>query len=78
MVHADTSNADRARSTQASIEAIKKKGVEVYVTSAAEKELFKKASQGPVVEYITQQVGKDVVEGLMTATKDAEAVVYGK
>ena len=77
VVHAATSNADRARSTQENIEAIRKKGVQVYMTSAAEKALFKQAAQGPVVEYITQQVGKELVEKLLAATKQAEVIVYG-
>jgi len=78
VVHADISNAERARSTKADIEAIKKKGVQVYVTSPAEKEQFRAAAQGPVLEYITQQVGRELVEQLQQATKQAEAAVYGK
>lgn len=77
VVHADTSNAERARSTQANIEAIKKKGVQVYATSPAEKAQFKQVAQGPVLEYITQQVGKDLVDQLQAATKQAEATLYG-
>ncbi len=77
VVHANTSNAERARGTQANIEAIRKKGVQVYMTSAAEKAQFKQAAQGPVIDYITQQVGKELVDNLLTATKQAEAVVYG-
>ena len=78
VVHADTSNAERARTTQANIDAIKKKGVQVYVTSAAEKAQFKAVAQGPVLEYITQQVGKELVDQLLAATKQAEDTVYGK
>jgi len=78
VVHADTSNADRARSTQLNIEAIKKKGVQVYVTSASEKAQFKAVAQGPVLDYITQQVGKPLVDQLLAATKAAEQAVYGQ
>ena len=78
VVHADTSNADRARSTQLNIEAIKKRGVQVYVTSAAEKAQFKAVAQAPVLEYITQQVGKPLVDQLLAATQAAEQVVYGQ
>ena len=77
VVHANTSNSDRARSTQANIEAIRKKGVQVHMTSSAEKALFKQVAQGPVLDYITQQVGKELVDKLMAATAQAEAVVYG-
>jgi len=78
VVHAGTSNSERARSTQANIEAIRKRGVQVYMTSVAEKAQFKQVAQGPVLEYITTQVGKELVDKLMAATAQAEAVVYGQ
>jgi TRAP-type C4-dicarboxylate transport system substrate-binding protein len=56
-----------------SLENIKKKGMTVYAPTAAEKEMFKSATQKPVIEYIESQIGKDWVEKLNKALHEAEA-----
>lgn len=59
------------------IEKIKAKGVEVHMTTTAEKEAFAAVSQGPVIEYLNGQVGEDLVKELMAAVAEAEKEVYG-
>jgi len=54
------------------IDALRKKGMEVYVPTPAEVDTFRKASQGPVVEWLTKQIGKELVDGAFKAVKDAE------
>lgn len=78
MLQASANNSERARATQSNIDAIKAKGVQVYMTSPAEKELFRAASQGPVLEYIRAQVGNDLVDAMLADVKRAEKVVYGE
>lgn len=78
MLQASVNNSERARSTQANIDAIKAKGVQVYMTSPAEKEMFRAASQAPVVEYIRGQVGNDLVDAMLADVKRAQKVVYGE
>jgi C4-dicarboxylate-binding protein DctP len=56
-----------------SLENIKKKGMTVYAPTAAEKEMFKTATQKPVIEYIESQIGKEWVEKLNKALREAEA-----
>jgi hypothetical protein len=48
-------------------------GMTVYAPTVAEKEMFKTATQKPVIEYIESQIGKDWVEKLNKAIRDAEA-----
>jgi C4-dicarboxylate-binding protein DctP len=78
MLQASVNNSERARATQANIDAIKAKGVQVYMTSPSEKELFRAASQGPVVEYIRAQVGNELVDAMLADVKRATKVVYGE
>ena len=78
VLQADINNSERARSTQANLEAIRKKGVEIYLTSPAEKAQFKAAAQGPVTEYIRSKVGNEIVDALLADVKRAEKTVYGE
>ncbi len=78
MLQASVNNSERARSTRANIEAIKAKGVEVYITSPAEKEQFKALSQAPVIEYIRSVVGNELVDSMLADVKRARKVVYGE
>jgi C4-dicarboxylate-binding protein DctP len=57
------------------IDALRKKGMEVYVPTPAEVETFRKASQGPVVEWLTKQIGKELVDGAFKAVKEAEQAI---
>ena len=77
-VMGDINNAGRAQSKAQDIESIRKKGVEVHLTTAAEKQQFKQLAQAPVLQYIQQQVGKEAVDALLADEKRAEALVYGQ
>jgi C4-dicarboxylate-binding protein DctP len=59
------------------IDALKKKGMEVYVPTPAEVETFRKASQGPVIEWLAKQpgVGKELVDQAIKTVKDIEASI---
>ncbi len=78
MLQASVNNSERAGSTQANIDAIKAKGVEVYMTSPAEKELFRKAAQGPVTEYIREKIGNELVDAMLADVTRAQKSVYGE
>jgi C4-dicarboxylate-binding protein DctP len=78
MLQASVNNSERARATQANIDAIKAKGVQVYMTSPAEKEQFRAISQAPVTEYIRGQVGNELVDAMLADVKRAQTVVYGE
>lgn len=60
------------------IDLIKEKGVEVHMTTMAEKEAFAEVSQEPVLEYLREQVGADLVEELLATASDYEPALYGK
>lgn len=54
------------------------KGVQVYVPTIAEKEAFKNAAQGPVIEYLKKELGaagEQWMNKLFQAIRDAEAKV---
>ncbi|SDK60687.1 DctP family TRAP transporter solute-binding subunit [Aliiruegeria lutimaris] len=60
------------------IDLIKDKGVEVHMTTMAEKEAFAEVSQEPVLEYLREQVGADLVADLLATAKEYEPSLYGK
>lgn len=59
------------------VELIKQKGVEVHMTTMDQKAQFAAVSQEPVLEYLREQVGEDLVEGLLTTAKANEPALYG-
>jgi C4-dicarboxylate-binding protein DctP len=57
---------------------IRAKGVQIHVTTAAEKETFRKATQEPVRKFIEQQVGEPLVKEFMAAVAESTKLVYGE
>lgn len=59
------------------IDALRKKGMEVYVPTPAEKATFRKASQAPVVEWLAKQpgVGREMVDAAFKTVKEAEQAI---
>ncbi|MBN1547518.1 MAG: hypothetical protein JW902_12750, partial [Syntrophaceae bacterium] len=55
------------------LDELRKKGMQVYVPTLAEKEAFKKASQGPVVEWLEGVIGKDLVQEAFATVTDIQA-----
>ena len=49
------------------------KGMKIYNPTPAEKEMFRQAAQGPVVEWLKEEIGADVVEGMLKAVEEAKA-----
>jgi tripartite ATP-independent transporter DctP family solute receptor len=76
-LHAQTANSRKAFDAMAATENIRKAGVEVHVNTPTEKELFRKASQQAVVDFIATQAGKDVVDKVLAAAEEARKAVYG-
>lgn len=60
------------------IELIKGKGVQVHMTTMDEKAQFASVSQEPVLEYLRQQVGPELVKRLLDAAKSYEPALYGR
>lgn len=59
------------------IDLIREKGVEVHMTTMAEKEAFAEVSQEPVLEYLREQVGAELVQKLLDTAKAHEPALYG-
>lgn len=60
------------------IDLIRAKGVEIHMTTMAEKAAFAKVSQEPVLEYLREQVGAALVKDLLDTAKSYEPALYGK
>lgn len=60
------------------IDLIKAKGVEVHMTTMAEKAAFAEVSQEPVLAYLREQVGAELVQGLLDTAKTYEPALYGQ
>lgn len=54
---------------------LKDKGMEIYAPTAKEKELFRQATQKPVIDYLVGQIGQTWIDKVMKAVKEAEAEV---
>lgn len=55
------------------LETLKKAGMEIYAPTPEEKELFKEASQGPVVEWVKTQVDPELVNELLAEVERVSA-----
>ncbi len=75
-VHAEVANSRKSMDSLLAIQKIRDKGTKVYVTTPTEKEMFKKASQEPVIEFIASQVGRPVVDKLLEAVRDTTRKSY--
>lgn len=60
------------------IDLIKEKGVEVHMTTMGEKAAFADVSQEPVLEYLREQVGAELVSDLLETAASYEPSLYGK
>jgi len=60
------------QSSQA-IEAMKQKGMQVRMLTAAEKNAFRQATQPPVLAYLKSQLGDEFMDNLLKAVAEAEA-----
>ena len=69
-----------SRNSMESLQAVQKiraTGVtKVYVNSPTEKELFKKQTQEPVIEFIASQVGRPLIDKLLDAVKESTRKSY--
>ncbi len=77
-MHAEVANSRKAMDSLQAIDKIRQQGTKVYVNTPSEKEAFRKASQGAVIEFIASQAGKDVVDKLLVAVEDSKRRVYGQ
>ncbi|MDN3722630.1 hypothetical protein QW131_33710 [Roseibium salinum] len=48
------------------------------MTTMAEKDAFAAVSQEPVLEYLREQVGAELVQSLLETAKEHEAALYGR
>lgn len=77
-LYASVANAFKVSSDREYVERIRdEKGLEVHITTAEEKEAFRELSQGPVVEYVNEQLGKEFVDRVLAAVEESEKAVYG-
>lgn len=78
-LYASVANAFKVSSDRGYVERIRKeKGLKVHVTTAEEKEAFRKASQGAVVDYVNEKLGKEFVDRVLAAVAESEKAVYGQ
>lgn len=50
--------------------------MEIHVSTPEEKEAFRDLTQGPVTEFIRENVGDDLVDELLATVEEAEAALY--
>jgi len=76
-LYATVNSAEKLANLARDLVALEGKGVEIYVTSPAEKAEFRTVTQPAVVEFIAGRVGKDKVDGLLAAVDDTRKELYG-
>lgn len=77
MLHAQIANALKARAEVDAVDELRALGMTIHVTTPAERQQFRAASQPAVIEFLSTQVGADVVNRVLEAARQAEAQVYG-
>jgi len=75
-MHAEVANSRKALDSLQAIQKIREKGTKVYVNSPSEKDAFRKQTQEPVIEYISGQVGRPIVDKLLNAVKEVANNAY--
>ena len=75
-VHAEVANSRQSMESLQAVRQIREKGTKVYVTSPTEKEMFRKATQEPVIEFIASQTGRPIVDKLLSAVKETASKSY--
>lgn len=78
MLAARIENTQKLAGAKRYIDLIKEKGVEVHMTTMAEKAAFAEVSQEPVLEYLREQVGADMVQELLDTAAALEPDLYGE
>jgi C4-dicarboxylate-binding protein DctP len=78
MLAARIENTQKLAGAKKYIDLIKAKGVEGHMTTMAEKAALAEVSQEPVLEYLREQVGPDLVQGLLDTATSYEPDLYGK
>ncbi|HAG72253.1 MAG TPA: hypothetical protein DCL66_08630 [Gammaproteobacteria bacterium] len=74
---ANIENTQKLSRNQKTVELIRAMGVEVHLTTLDEKAAFAKVSQEPVLEYLREQVGADLVKSLLDVAAEYEARLTG-
>lgn len=59
------------------VQELREKGMEVYSPTDSERAQFRAAAQPPVIDYLEKQIGRQWIDKLQKAIKDAEAEVGG-
>jgi TRAP-type transport system periplasmic protein len=75
-VHAEVANSRKSMDSLQAVQKIRDAGTKVYVNTPSEKEMFRKQTQEPVIEFIASQVGRPIVDKLLSAVKDVTAKSY--
>jgi C4-dicarboxylate-binding protein DctP len=57
------------------IEVMKGKGMQVHMLTAAQKDVFRKTTQPPVLAYLKSQLGNEFMDNLLKAVAESEARV---
>lgn len=74
---ANVENVEKTTGDWTAIEQVKEKGIKVHISTPEEKQQFKEAVYQPVREYVSSQVGEELLERIEDAVSDAEAKLYG-
>jgi C4-dicarboxylate-binding protein DctP len=78
-LYASVANAFKVSADREYVERIRdEKGLQVHITTAEEKEAFRALSQGPVVDYLNEQLGQEFVDQVLAAVAESEQAVYGQ
>lgn len=76
-LYGSLANALKVSTDRSYVERIRdEKGLQVHITTAEEKDMFRSLSQDPVREYIVEQVGQEIVDKVLKAVDESSAAVY--
>jgi C4-dicarboxylate-binding protein DctP len=76
-LHAQTANSWRARDALLAVDTLRQRGMQVHITTAEQKDQFRRVTQPAVITYITSQIGEGNVKRITDAAQSARQKVYG-
>jgi len=74
--HAEVANSRQSMESMGAIQRIRAAGTKVHVNTPTEKEAFRKQTQEPVIEFISSQVGRPIVDKLLEAVRETTRRSY--
>lgn len=77
-LHSQTASSWRANQSVEALGKLASEGMDIHITSVAEKQAFKEMVQPAVIAYIVDQIGREPIDEILAAAEAASQRLYAK